>query len=281
MSEQKKVVLSTRSKTGRDGAALTQVTEDRAAVTIAIPSGKGGILRWVSASYINVAETVVNAGGVISLENTSSDWRPFYFPIGTQTVVTEGGDALKPFVMHCSKKLPGNSSVTVNFIPYDNQSQLLEITLGWDLTSENPDRVTFSDVVHPLKADAVTATTRAAVVTSWAHNAADVIPIPGHKGGRLEAVILQPMGTLETVVVGGGLVEMFVDGVDIGPAEFYTTMMTAVGASGASFYNPMVIPFSHEVKANANYNFFYTPRNDQSQTVTCGLKWSRPYELVD
>ena len=277
MSQKQEVVTTTLSLTGVGAAALTQVTEQLNHVTINIPSGKGGILFAVSISYETVLETVVNAGGAIRLKNSSADWDPFYLPTGVWTVVTAGGDALKPFVFEAWKKLPGNSTVTVDYIPYDNQSQALEITLHWILTDADPEVETFVDIVHPLKADAVTSTTRAQIVTSWAHNAADVIPIPGHKGGTLKALIVQPFGTLETVVVGGGLVEFFVDSHDITPAEVYTHMLSAVGAAGSNAYNPMVIPHHHEVKANSNYSAWLTPRDDQSQTCTFGIVWERPY----
>jgi hypothetical protein len=217
--EEQEVVTTSLSLAG-EGAAVTQITNALDNVTIAIPSGKGGILWAVSISYTYILETTLNGGGCIRLKNSSADWDPFYLPTPVTTAVTEGGDALKPFVFYCSKKLPGNSTVTVDFIPYDNQSQVLEVILHWILTEEDPQVETFVDVIHPLLADAVSATTRAQVVTSWAHNAADAIPIPGHKGGTLKAVILQPWGTLETTVVGGGLVEFFVDSHDVTPMEF-------------------------------------------------------------
>ena len=165
----------------------------------------------------------------------------------------------------------------VDFIPYENLSQYLEVTLHWILTERDPEVETFVDIVHPLKADDISSTTRTQVTTSWAHNAADVIPIPGHKGGTLKAAILQVWGTLTTVVLGGGLIEYFVDSHDITPMEFYTPMLTAVGASGANCVNPMIIPHSHEVKANSNYSAWVTNRNALAQGTTFGIVWERPY----
>lgn len=267
----------TRSKTGH-GAAITSVALNEAHVTIDIPSGKGGILYAVEIALTFIAASALNAGGAVRFRNSSADWDPFYIPTGVYTVVTEGGDALKPFVFHCWKKLPGNSTVTVDYIPNDNLSQYLEITLHWYLTERDPEMETFVDIVHPLYADVIGSTTRTQVVTSWAHNAADVIPIPGHKGGTLKAVILQVFPTSETIVLGGGLIEYFVDSHDITPMEFYTTMMTVVGASGANCVNPQVIPHSHEVKANSNYSAWVTNRDNQNQTTTFGVIWERPYD---
>jgi len=278
MSERTEVVQVTKAISGL-GTAITQVTNAANHVQITIPAGKGGILFAVSISNNFTLETVVHSGGAIQLTNSSADWVPFYIPTGTFAAVTEGGDALKPFVFNAWKKLPGNSVVSVDFIPYDNQSQYLEVVLHYILTESDPDVETFVDIVHPLKADAVTSTSRAQIVTSWAHNAADVVPIPGGKGGTCKAIILQPFGTPETVVVGGGLVEVEVDSHDITPSEFYTTMMSVVGASGNTAYNPMVIPHNHEVKANSNYTGFLTPRDNQSQTCTFGVVWERPWQL--
>jgi len=274
--EKQIIALPTRSKTGH-GDAITQITEAVSHVTIDIPSGKGGILYAVEIALTFVAATVLNVGGAVRFRNSSADWDPFYLPTGVYTVVTEGGDALKPFKFDCWKKLPGNSTVYVDYIPNDNLSQYLEITLHWYMTERDPDLETFVDIVHPLKADDISATTRTQVTTTWAHNAADVIPIPGHKGGTLKAVILQVFGTLTTVVLGGGLIEYFVDSHDITPMEFYTTMLTAVGASGANCINPQVIPHSHEVKANSNYSAWVTNRNALAQTTTFGIVWERPY----
>jgi len=51
------------------------------------------------------------------------------------------------------KELPGNSSVTVDFLPYDNQSQRLKVTLIW---SSAPNLRRRPSPLHsPLKASAV------------------------------------------------------------------------------------------------------------------------------
>lgn len=276
MSQKTETVQTMLSLTGRGSAELSAITWIDPHVTIAIPSGKGGILTAVELSFIGTMETVVNNGGVVRLRNTSADWDPFWITTGTITSVTEGGAQLKPFVFQCRKFLPGNSTVYVSYAPYNDGAQRLEVTLHWILTEEYPEYETFVDLVHPLYADEVHATTRAAVVTSFFHNAADVIPIPGHKGGTLQSWYLMPWGTLETVVVTGGMVEAFCDAHDIEPMEAYTTMSTCVTGGGAA-YNPMIIPHNHEVKANSNYRFMYTPRDDQLQTVTCGLVWTRPF----
>ena len=156
----KETVLVTKAGHGV-GAALTQVTNAAGHVTISIPAGKGGILFAVSFSSVYTLETLVNSGGVATLRNSAADWDPFYVPTGTATAITAGGNALKPFVFECFKKLPGNSTVSIDYIPFNNQSQYLEVTLHWIMTDLDPEVETFVDLLHPLEADkAGTAGTR-------------------------------------------------------------------------------------------------------------------------
>jgi hypothetical protein len=273
----KETVLVTKSKAGQ-GAALTQVTDAAEHVVITIPAGKGGILYAVSFSMTFVGTTILNAGGVATLRNSHAEWDPFYVPTGAWTVVTEGGDALPPFVFPCFKKLPGNSTVSINYIPFDNTiSQYLEVTLHWIMTDADPEVETFVDVVHPLAADYVTtAGKREPIVTSWAHNANDRIPIPLGREGIAKAVILQSWNVATTIIRGGGLFEMFADNHDIGPCEVWTHMLSILDAGGEA-YNPMIIPKHHEVKENSNYIGYFTPQDAQDQSCTFGLIWERPY----
>ncbi len=279
MSEKPQIetVLVTHAKSG-EGAALTQVTDAADHVVISIPAGRGGILYAVSFSMTFVGTTILNAGGVATLRNSHSDWAPFYVPTGAWTVVGEGGDALKPFVFNCFKKLPGGSTVSINYIPFDNTiSQYLEITLHWILTEADPEVETFVDLVHPLAADYITtADKRERIRTSWAHNANDMIPIPHDKEGTLKGVILQTWNVLTTIVRGGGLVEVFCDAQDVSPMEYWTHQLSII-TNGANAYNPMVVPENHEVKATSNYYAYYTPATGADQSATFGLVWERPY----
>lgn len=275
---QKETVLVTKSKAGH-GAALTQVTDAAGHVVISIPAGKGGILYKVTFSMVFVGTTILNAGGVATLLNSHAEWSPFYVPTGCWTLVTEDGHAIKPFEFPCFKKLPGNSTVTINYIPFDNTiSQYLEVTLHWIMTDADPEVETFVDVVHPLAADYITTIgKRERIRTSWAHNANDMIPIPLGREGTAKAVILQSWNVATTIVTGGGLFEMFCDAHDIGPCEVRTHMLSILD-TGSEAYNPMIVPKHHEVKENSNYLGWFTPRAGQDQSCTFGLIWERPYK---
>ena len=253
------------SKVGLGSAALTQVTEAKEHVSITIPAGKGGVLKAVCVLAAGTLETVVNGGGKVVLHNSSANWEPFEFTTGYQTTVTEGGDYMEPFRFACEKELPGNTTVTVDYTPYDNQSQRLQVTLIWEKGAVLGQE-TFAKLLYPLKAAAVTSTSRASPGT---------IAIPGGRGGELYAVCGLCWPTVETVVNSGGKVEIECDAYDVTPMEFYTPLDTTVGASGGSYGKPWVIPYTHEVLANSNYTVYYTPNDDQSQTLSVWLAWRR------
>ena len=270
-------VQHTHSLTG-EGDAIAQITDASGHVSIHIPAGRGGILTSIDLAMEFIGEDVVNSGGIVQLRNSDSDWYPFYVPTGCWTVDTEGGSSLAPMSYPCFKKLPGNSTVTVNYMPLDDQSQYLQVTLHWILTNADPATETFYDVIHPLLGDAHSKVARHQVDTSWEHNGAtDMIPIPKGKEGYTKYVIFQPWGTTETILVGGGEIEMENDAYDITPSEFYTTMISEVTASGAG-YNPMLIKHHVECKADSNFRFFSTFRDNQAQVTTCGICWETAYK---
>ena len=261
------------------GAALTQVTRAAANLTINIPAGKGGKLDWVEITIEPTLETVLVSGGQIFMRNDSADWVPCNTHTASLAPLTEGGAGIKPYVWPVEKILPGNSNVIFDFLPYDNQSQILHVALHWTVGDveqfEGAFDEVFSSTLFPLKANAVTATARAQITATGSVN--NQIQIPGGKGGFLEIVSIQTWGTPETVVNGGGIVELILDSKDITPAEWHTAITPFVGASGAAMLNPMNVPFHHEVPANGNYTAFLTPDDDQSQTASVTLLWSRPF----
>jgi hypothetical protein len=258
-------------------AALTQITTAAGVIAIDIPAGRGGILTSVSLSVRGTIESAVCSGGLVELDNTESDWYPFFVPTGFSTALTQDGDALKPMVYDCFKKLPGNSQVIVNYTPMDDQDQILEVTLNWILTDADPVTETFYDVIHPLLADTKATVGRVGIHTSWYHNADDKIPIPQGKDGYMKYVILQSWPVLETILVSGGRVEMFNDAYDVSPSEWYNTASTVVDAGGAA-QNPMKIPHHVECKADSNFNFYQTMRDDQGQVTTAGICWETAYK---
>ena len=250
-----------------EGAALTQVTEAAQHVTIAIPAGKGGTLKAVAFQVNPTLDTVVDSGGLVRLYNTSADWDPFYFLTANHSVVTEGGEGCAQPVMYAvEKELPGNSTVYANFTPYDNQSQYLEVTLIWEL-GKKPGKETFSGYIHPLKAAAVSATARASPGN---------YAVPGGKGGRIYCLYHLNWPTIETVVDSGGLVELENNAYDMTPCHWYTGYGSTVGASGGGVMYPDKIPWDGPCPQNSTFYSYFTPDDDQSQTLSTLILWERP-----
>ena len=279
----KEEVQVTHSMSGQ-GEALTQVTTATDHVTIDIPPGKGGILYAVSVSMVCTPTTSTCSGGAVEIRNSAADWDPFFATTGVFVVATEGAGVLKPFVIPCFKKLPGNSQIRVNYTPYNAQSQYLEVTAHWIKTEADPAVETFMDIVHPLYADRAATTNRIDVVTSWVHNAADFIHIPQGKEGTLKAVFAQLWPCPDTSdVTYGGRFWLTNDAHDVDPVEFYshmylqTTTDTSGSGLGMGAYNPMLVNMNHEVKHTSNYRADYQARAANNQTLTYGVMWERPY----
>lgn len=252
--------LVTRSKTGI-GTALTQTTVAKDNLTITIPAEKGGRLIAVEAEAWGILETVVNTGGLVVLHNSSEHWEPFEFFIGPQTVVGSGAIARSPFRLVCNKPLPGNSTVTADYTPQDNQSQQLTLTLFWELGGrESGGSQTYAKSVT---GGAVTSTGRGLAIT---------VAIPGGHSGQLKAIQTVVFGTLETVVNTGGKVEVENDSIDIKPTEFYCGLATAVTSGGVA-PQPYVMPNENPCPENSTYSLYYTPYDDQSQKLCASLIW--------
>lgn len=252
---------------GGVGAALTQVTAALNHITITIPSQKGGVVKYVEVQLADqVVETVLNSGGDFWFHNSSADWAPFHGVTGSQTTVTEGGGVNgKPMRYYCSKELPGNSTTYVDYRPYDNQSQALSATIFWELGAKITTE-TFMEVIHPLKASAVTSTARASPGN---------LTIPGGKGGELDCIFDMVWPTAETAVSGGGFRELVCDAYDIEPCQKYTTQIQTIGASGGGPWNPDQTEYKFKVPDNAVFTSYYTPLDDQSQTLSTALLWHR------
>ncbi len=258
------------SKSGQ-GAGIAVVTNTANHVTITIPAGKGGRLIGVELQTETVDETVVCGGGLVRLHNTSADWDPFYFLAPMSGVVTAGGAEKKPIRYAVEKELPGNSTVYADYYPYDNQTQHLCVTLIWEL-GEKPRKETFSGYIHPLKAAAVTAADTRASPGGYA--------VPGGKGGRIVCFYHLVWPTLETIVQSGGLVEVENSTIDMTPTHTYTTAHQAVGAAGTINGHPDKIPWDGPCPQNSTFTTYYTPHDDQSQSLSTLIFWERPIRRV-
>ena len=252
---------------GGVGVALQQVTAALDHVDISIPSQKGGVMKYFEVQlHSPVVETVLNSGGDFWLHNSSADWAPLHGVTGSQTTVTEGGGVDgKPMRYYVTKELPGNSHAYADYRPYDDQSQSLELVIFWELGAKITEEH-FIEIIHPLKASAVTSVARVSPGN---------LTIPGGKGGELVAIYDMPWGALETAVSSGGLRELICDAYDIEPCHKYTTFNTSIGASGGGPWLPDWTPYQFKVPDNAVFTSYYTPRNDQSQTLSTALHWKR------
>lgn len=223
-------------------------------------------MKYVELQTKSTDETTVNAGGLVNMKNSSADWSPFYLLSPQSGVVTLGGNPKEPMRYDVEKELPGNSTVTVDYFPYDNQSQFLYVTLGWELGVKLKEE-SFHGYIHPLKAAAVTATARASPGN---------YAIPGGKGGRIYKLYDMAWGTLEAVVQSGGLRELENNAYDMTPCHNYPTACQAVGAGGSNMHNPWVTPWDGPCPQNSTFTTYYSPTDDQSQTLSTIIAWKRP-----
>ena len=113
-------------------SAISQITVDEEHNSIDIPKGHGGILQATEIIVFPTLETVVTAGGKIKLDSTVDAWKPFEQFVGGLTALgASGGGLIRPNRRITNKILSGNSKVTLDYTPIDNQSQSLGLTLFW------------------------------------------------------------------------------------------------------------------------------------------------------
>lgn len=238
--------------------------------TIVIPAGHSGRLRQIRLIAWPTVETVVNAGGLVEIENDAIKGMQFSCVVGGSTAVTEGGGHQNEAqVYKVDYPLVGPSTYTMYYTPYDDQSQTLSTVLVWE-KGGLPDatRPNYVKANNVLKANAITQIT---VATS--HN---TISIPSNKGGRLTQVEILVWPTLETVMNAGGLVELKSSVDDWKPFEFVVGGATSVGASGGCQIKPNVFPASKPLSGNASVTSDFTPYDDQSQSLGLTLLWRGP-----
>lgn len=238
--------------------------------TITIPAGHSGRLRQVAFIAWPTVETVVNAGGLVELENDAIKGMQFSCVVGGSTAVTEGGaHQNEPQVYKVDIPIVGPSTYTVYYTPYDDQSQSLSTLLIWERGgAPNPSRPNYVKANNVLKASAVTAITKAV-----SHN---TISIPSGKGGTLLGVEILVWPTLETVVNAGGLVELISSVDDWKPFDFIAGGATSVGASGGVQLKPNVFPVNKKLTGNSSVTSDYTPYDNQSQSLGLTLLWRGP-----
>ena len=243
------------------GAAVTAVT--RAATgTLAIPGGKGGTLKEVVVVVYPTLETIVNAGGLVEIENGSIDWKPFQFYTPYQTCVTAGAAPVIKYNLKVKKKLPAPSTITVYYTPYDNQSQKLTVTFIWEEGS-------FSGPQTYIMSGIGSALTQVTIASDHVS-----IAIPQEKGGVIAAIGAIALGTLETIVNSGGLVTVKNKTEDPSPSSWYVGGATCVASGGVNV--PIeFMQYDGKIRApdNSTFTFDYTPQDNQSQMLAAFIIW--------
>ena len=116
---------------GTAGAG-TLNTWQAAIKTLTIPAGKGGRAVLALAIPHGAIEDVETAGGAVRLTNDSADWVPTIFITEGLTGLTTIAGELHPNGMILDHPLLGNSVVTMDFMPIDDQSQTIALTLVWE-----------------------------------------------------------------------------------------------------------------------------------------------------
>jgi len=246
-------------------AAVTALTRASPGV-ITIPAGHSGRLKRIMTTVWPTLETVVDAGGLVEIENDAVKGTQISYVTPNLTAVTAGGGDILTYVINCDIPLIGPSTYTVWYTPYDNQSQSLSVNLEWE-TGGRTDvgRPNFIKASCPLKTAAVTALT-----VAEAHN---TIAIPSGKGGRLLRVEFSPYGTGETVVNSGGACELISSVDDWKPFRFIVPGATVVGAAGGGYITNKAFDVNKAISGNASITNNLTPYDDQSQTMGLTLFW--------
>jgi len=114
------------------------------------------------------------------------------------------------------------------------------------------------------KGSALTSTTEATAHVT--------IAIPAQKGGRLTAIEITVLGTLETVVNSGGLVKFHNSSEHWEPFEFYIGPETCVTSGGVA-PKPFRILCNKYLPNNSSVTVDYTPQDNQSQFLRVVLFW--------
>lgn len=234
--------------------------------TIVIGAGKSGRLRRILLTALGTSETVVCAGGLVEITNDSISNMLFKAVVGGVTAVTEGGGMQNEPQVYLVDYPIVESTFTINYTPYDDQDQTLEVELEWEKDGK-PDisRPNHVDAELVLKASAITQ-----VTVDEAHNS---IKIPLGRGGTLLSCEIMVFPTLETVVNAGGKVVLKSTVDSYKPCEFIVGGFTSVGASGGGQIKPNQREIMKPLSGNTTITTDYTPYDNQSQSLGLTLLW--------
>jgi len=247
--------------------AVTSISRASAG-TITVPSNHNGRLKQIRASCFGTLETVVNAGGLVEIENDAIKIDCSFVIGGMTAVGASGAGEIKSQVLDVDFPQKGDSTYTIYYTPYDDQSQTLEIELIWEIDAKaDESRPNYVKANMVLKASALTQITVASK-----HN---TIAIPVKKGGTLLGVAIVVFPTIETVVDAGGKVELWNDSDDWKPFEIIVGGATAVTEGGAQI-EMQKRPCKKYMSGGQNVYSDYTPYDNQSQSLGLTLFWRGP-----
>lgn len=122
------------------GTEITQITAALVHNSVQIPAGKGAPkaddltmnvkrLMWVVHGTL---ETIVQSGGLVQLHNDSSHWEPLEYWTSGASCIGAGAVEVDVEVKQVNLNAKSRSKVTLDFTPYDNQSQAINLVAVWE-----------------------------------------------------------------------------------------------------------------------------------------------------
>lgn len=247
-------------------AALTTYADGETSDNgIKVPGAAGLMFTLVAIEIVlkSTLTTVVNAGGLFEFENNSIDWKPLeIYPNLTTAAGANAGAAMSPTRIPVNVPLPAGSIVSVYYTALNAATDRPYVTLVWEERGFGG-KQTFSDAAV---GSALTQVTKASSHIT--------ITIPVKKGGKLLGIVTQVHGTIETIVVGGGFVNVRGNGITpaVEPWQWETGGLTTIGTGGGEqklemHYNDV------ELGGGCSVIFDYTPVDNQSQALAVMVIW--------
>lgn len=233
---------------------------------INVPGRSGQIytLIGVEITIKSTATTVVNAGGLVELENDAVDWKPLeIYPNMSTYVGANAGSPQSPTFIPLNKPLPAGSNISCYYTAYNAATDKAYITPIWSTKPWNNGAQTF------IKSGLGTALTQ---ITEAATNL--TISIPANKGGQVVGFLAQVYGVIETIVVGGGAVRVHNGSANPAwePFRFGVGGVTSIGTGGAELA-VLKFPAYGDAPGNSSFTFDYMPTDNQSQQLAIGVMW--------
>jgi hypothetical protein len=241
-----------------DGAGTTD-----GGIKVPGASGQMFTLREIKITMKGALATVVNSGGKFEFENDSIDWKPLEFYSNTVSGVGAAiGAYMSPTKIPVNVPLPAGSITYVYYTANAANIDKPYVTLVW---SETP----FGGAQTFSKSSIGTAITQ--ITKAVGHCS---VVIPSQKNGRVQAIFTQVYGTAETIVVGGGLVEVHNTSISgIETTQWCTGGLTCVTAGGSQ-QDLEVVPNDLPAPGGSTFTFDYTPTDNQSQQLAVMVVWT-------